>query len=198
MVPIQKNIRINSKIRSNEVRVIGPNAEQLGVVLLRRALELAAEHNLDLVEVAPTAKPPVCRIMDFSKYKYDQEKKERRVKRNQKISHLKQIRVKPHIDNHDYQVKLRQAIAFLAKKDKVKINLFFRGREMAFKDLSRQVIERFIADMAPHAMVEKPPIMEGRVMSVVFAPKTDKTQVSNSTERKEKDNAEIENEQVGG
>ena len=187
MVDIQKNIRINTRIKAPEVRVIGPNAEQLGVVLLRRALELAAEHNLDLVEVAPTGKPPVCRIMDFSKYKYDQEKKERRVKKSQKISHLKQIRIKPHIDEHDYQVKLRQAVSFLDKKDKVKVNLFFRGREFAFKDLSRQVLERFIKDIAEYGQVEKSPLMEGRVMSVVIAPKSDKTNLG--MERKEKENA---------
>jgi len=173
--------------------VIGPNAEQLGVVLLRRALELAAEHNLDLVEVAPTGKPPVCRIMDFSKYKYDQEKKERRVKKSQKISHLKQIRIKPHIDENDYQVKLKQAIAFLARKDKVKVNLFFRGREMAFKEKSRRLLERFIADISFYGQIEKSPMMEGRVMSVVIAPKTDKI-AAPVLERKEKDNAEIENE----
>ena len=194
MVNIQKNIRINQRIRATEVRVIGPNAEQLGVVLLRRALELAAENNLDLVEVAPLAKPPVCRIMDFSKYKYDQEKKERRVKKNQKISHLKQIRIKPHIDEHDYQVKLRQAIAFLDKRDKVKINLFFRGREMSFKELSRQVLERFIRDISDYGQVEKSPMMEGRVMSVVIAPKIEK--VSVPSERKENENAEIKNEPV--
>ena len=192
MVHIQKNIRINTRIRAPEVRVVGPNAEQLGVVILRRALELAAENNLDLVEVAPTAKPPVCRIMDFSKYKYDQEKKERRVKKSQKISHLKQIRIKPHIDENDYQVKLRQAIAFLNRKDKVKVNLFFRGREMAFKEKSRLLLERFIADIGLHGQIEKSPMMEGRVMFVVIAPKLAVT----GLERKEKDNAETEDESL--
>ena len=195
MVPIQKNIRINTRIRASEVRVIGPNAEQLGVVILRRALELAAEHNLDLVEVAPMGKPPVCRIMDFSKYKYDQEKKERRVKKSQKISHLKQIGIKPHIDENDCQVKLRQAITFLNRKDKVKVNLLFRGREMAFKEKSRRLLERFIADIGFHGQIEKSPMMEGRVMSVVIAPRTDKI-VPAVLERKEKDNAEIEDESL--
>ena len=174
MVAIQKNIRVNARIRATEVRVIGPNAEQIGVVVIKRALELALEQGLDLVEVAPTSKPPVCRIMDFSKYKYDQEKKERRVKKGQRIVHLKQIRVKPHIDENDYQVKLRQSIAFLKKKDKVKINLFFRGREMSFKDLGKQVLERFMADIAPHGQIESSPMLEGRVMSVVIAPRSDR------------------------
>ena len=156
------------------MRVIGPNSEQLGVMVVRRALDLARESNLDLVEVAPTAKPPVCRIMDFSKYKYDQEKKERRVKKSQKISHLKQLRIKPHIDKHDYEVKLKQARHFVEKKDKVKLNLFFRGREMAFKEQGRQVLEHFIADMAEIGQVEKNPSMEGRIMSVIIAPKSSK------------------------
>jgi translation initiation factor IF-3 len=178
VVAILKNIRINQRIRSPEVRVIGPNAEQLGVVMLRRALELADEVGLDLVEVSPTSKPPVCRIMDFSKYKYDQEKKERRVKRNQHVTHLKQIRFKPHIDEHDYQVKVRQAAAFLDKKDKVKINMFFRGREMSFKDHGRQVLERIVADLNPHGAAEGNLIMEGRVMSVVIGPRSDKKVVT--------------------
>jgi len=153
------------------VRVIGPESEQLGVVLIKRALELAQENDLDLVEIAPTAKPPVCRIMDFSKYKYDQEKKERLEKKKQKVTHLKQIRIKPHIDQHDYQVKLKQAISFLEKKDKVKVNLFFRGREMAFRDQGREVLKKFIQDISEHGQIEKDLNMMGRVMSVVVAPK---------------------------
>lgn len=174
MVDIQKYIRVNERIASPEVRVIGPNAEQIGVLVISRALEMARGHGLDLVEVAPTAKPPVCRIIDFSKYKYEQQKKERRVKKSQKIVHLKQIRVKPHIEEHDYQNKLKQAITFLERKDKVKINLFYRGREMAFQDLGRRIIDKFISDMAAHGIIEKNPMMEGRVLSVVFSPKADK------------------------
>ncbi|MFH1360732.1 MAG: translation initiation factor IF-3 [Candidatus Omnitrophota bacterium] len=171
---MQKFVRVNDRIRSPEVRVIGPNSEQLGVVPIRRALELAAESTLDLVEVAPMAKPPVCRIIDYSKYKYDQEKKEKRVKKTQKQTHLKQIRVKPHIEDHDYQIKLKQAIAFLEKKDKVKVNLFFRGREMAFKDQGQRIINRFVEDMKDHGNIESSPSMMGRVMSVVIAPKAAK------------------------
>ncbi len=174
VVRIQKNIRVNYRIRSPEVRVIGPDSEQLGIVVIKRAQEMARERNLDLVEVAPTAKPPVCRIMDYSKYKYDQEKKERRVKKSQKMTHLKQLRVKPRIDKHDYEVKLKKAIDFLEKRDKVKLNLFFRGREMAFKDQGRAVLEKFVADISEHGQVEKPPSMEGRIMSVIVAPKSDK------------------------
>jgi translation initiation factor IF-3 len=174
VVHILKNIRVNQRIRAKELRVIGPEAEQLGVVTLQRALEVAEEYGLDLVEVAPTANPPVCRIMDFSKYKYDQEKKERRVKKSQKISILKQIRVKPHIDEHDYQTKLKQTISFLNKKDKVKVNLFFQGREMSFRDKGKAVLDRFVVDTTEVATVEKDVFMEGRVMSIVLSPKVEK------------------------
>jgi translation initiation factor IF-3 len=174
VVAIQKRIRINEQIRSAELRVIGPNSEQLGVVTAIRAMELAKEQELDLVEVAPTAKPPVCRIMDFSKYKYEQEKKERRAKKHAHISQLKQIRVKPHIEEHDYQTKLKQTIAFLENRDRVRVNLFFQGREMAFKEQAKGLLDKFVADTAQIAQVEKGVIMEGRVMSIVIAPKADK------------------------
>lgn len=128
------------------------------------------QYELDLVEIAPEAKPPVCRIMDYSKYKYDQAKKERRIRKNQRVTHLKQIRLKPHIDDHDYEIKLRQVIGFLEKKDKVKVNMFYRGREMMHKELGLQILERMITDTAGYAQPEKSPSMEGRVMSVVLAP----------------------------
>ncbi len=141
---------------------------------MKRALDLANEHGLDLVEIAPTAKPPVCRIMDYSKFKYDQEKKERRVKKSQHVTHLKQIRLKPNIGSGDYQVKLRQIVGFLEKKDKVKINMFFRGREMAHKELGRQILERIIVDVAKHGTPESPPSMEGRVMYILINPEASK------------------------
>ncbi len=176
--------------------MIGPNSEQLGIVVIRRALELASEHNLDLVEVSPMSNPPVCRIMDFSKYKYDQEKKERRVKRSQRIAHLKQIRIKPHISEHDYQVKLRQAKTFLARKDKVKFNLFFRGREVSFKEQGDRILERIMGDLSGLGQVEKSPMMEGRIITVVIAPKSDKSG-SKQTEKGSQD-AQTKNESLGG
>ncbi len=129
---------------------------------------------MDLVEVAPMAKPPVCRIMDYSKFKYDQEKKERRVKKAQHKTHLKQIRIKPHIEDHDLQIKVKQAIAFLDKKDKVKVNLFFRGREMAFKDQGRDILNKFVEKIGEHGSVEISPSMTGRIMSLVLTPKSQK------------------------
>ncbi|MFH1441876.1 MAG: translation initiation factor IF-3 [Candidatus Omnitrophota bacterium] len=171
MVEIKTYIRINEKIRAPEVRVIGPDGSQLGVVTIQRALEMADQYELDLIEVASNANPPVCRIIDFSKFKYDQEKKEREAKKHQKQSRLKEIRLKPNIDDHDYQVKLRHAVIFLQKNDKVKVNLFFRGRQMEHMDLGRRILDRFIADTKNDAQVEKEPALEGRVMSLVLSPK---------------------------
>ena len=151
--------------------MIGPDGGQLGVMTVQKALDTANQNELDLVEVAPGASPPVCRIIDFSKFKYDQEKKEREAKKHQKQSHLKEIRLKPNIDPHDYQTKLKQAVAFLSKKDKVKINLFFRGRQMEHMDLGRKILDRFIIDTQNSGQVEKDPVLEGRVISLVIAPK---------------------------
>lgn len=156
--------------------MIGPDSEQLGVVVIKRALELAKEHELDLVEIAPTAKPPVCRIMDYSKYKYDQAKKERRIRRNQHVTHLKQIRLKPNIGDGDYKVKLKQIATFLDKKDKVKVNMFFRGREMTHKELGLRVLVRLISDIAQHGQPESEPAMEGRVMIILLNPNPGKSQ----------------------
>jgi translation initiation factor IF-3 len=171
VVHIKKFIRINERIRVPEVRLVGPEGNQLGVVSIQKALELAEQHGLDLVEVAPQAAPPVCRIIDFSKFKYDQEKKEREAKKHQHQSQLKEIRLKPNIDDHDYQVKVRQALNFLNKKDRVKVELFFKGRQMEHLDLGRKVLDRFISDTQQEAQLEKEPLLEGRIMSFVIAPK---------------------------
>lgn len=126
---------------------------------------------MDLVEVAANAVPPVCRIIDFSKFKYDQEKKEREAKKHQKQTRLKEIRLKPNIDDHDYETKVRQATTFLKKQDKVKINMFFRGRQMEHLDLGKKVLDRFITDTQTAGQVEKPPMLEGKIMSFVIGPK---------------------------
>lgn len=171
MVEIKKFIRINEKIRVPQVRLVGPEGDQLGVVAIEKAQEIANQNDLDLVEVAPQANPPVCRVIDFSKFKYDQEKKEREAKKHQKQGRLKEIRLKPNITDHDYQVKLRQAIGFLNKKDKVKVSLFFRGRQMEHMDLGRKILDRFIVDTQNDGQVEKQPILENRVMFLMIAPK---------------------------
>ncbi|MCU0666290.1 MAG: translation initiation factor IF-3 [Candidatus Omnitrophica bacterium] len=168
---MKKFIRVNEKIRVSQVRVIGSEGNQLGIMATNRALEIANQSDLDLVEVAPASVPPVCRVMDFSKFKYDQEKKEREAKKHQKLTHLKEIRVKPNINEHDYQTKLRQVIAFLQKKDKVKVNLFFRGRQMEHMDLGRKILDKFVVDTKNDAVMEKEPSLEGRIISLVLAPK---------------------------
>jgi translation initiation factor IF-3 len=153
------------------VRLIGPEGNQLGVVPIQKAQEIANQYELDLVEVAASATPPVCRIIDFSKFKYDQEKKEREAKKHQRHSRLKEIRLKPNIDEHDCQVKVKQVVAFLEKGDKVKVNLFFKGRQMEHLDLGRKVLDKFIIDTQNHGQVEKEPSLEGRIMSFVIGPK---------------------------
>lgn len=168
---IKKFIRINERIRAPQVRLIGPDGGQLGVMSIQNALEVAGQYELDLVEVAPQASPPVCRVIDFSKFKYDQEKKEREAKKHQKQGRLKEIRLKPNIDDHDYAVKLRQVVGFLEKKDKVKVNLFFRGRQMEHLELGRKVLDRLIIDAQEKGQVEREPNLEGRVISLVLAPK---------------------------
>lgn len=151
--------------------MIGPNGEQLGVVSIKAGLELADKYELDIVEVAAQVKPPVCRIMDFSKYKYEQEKREREAKKHQKHFQIKEIRVKPNIEEHDYGIKLKHLLEFLKKGDKVKVTLMFRGREMAHREIGRRVIDRFAKDSVSTGVVEHGPVLEGRLITMVVAPK---------------------------
>ena len=169
--PDSNDPRINERIRIPQIRVIGSEGEQLGVMAPDEALRLAREAALDLVEVAPAARPPVCRIMDFSKYKYEQAKKSKEARKHQRSTHLKEIRVRPRIEAHDYQTKLRLLEKFLKRGDKVKVTLVFRGREMAHQEFGKRVLDRFITDLAPMALVERAPIQEGRMIFLTFAPK---------------------------
>ncbi len=138
---------------------------------MQRALEIANQHDLDLVEVAPAATPPVCRVIEYSKFRYDLEKKERESKKHQKQGRLKEIRLKPNIDEHDFETKVKQVVSFLKKKDKVKVNLFFRGRQMEHLDLGRKVLDKFILVTQEAGQLEKEPALEGKIMSLVIAPK---------------------------
>lgn len=171
MIDIQRNVRTNERIRVQQVRLIGPEGEQLGIVSIQKALSMASQYELDLVEVAPNIVPPVCKILDFTKFKYDEEKKERQNKKRHHQTHLKEIRVKPNIEEHDYQVKLKQLIAFLREKDKVKVGLFFRGREMAHQELGRRIMDRLVTETSQYGIVEKPPILEGRSITMIIGPK---------------------------
>jgi len=169
---ISRPLRVNQRIRIKEVRLIGPEGEQMGVVPTQDALQRAQEAGLDLVEVAASAKPPVCRIMDYSKFKYDQDKKEKEARKHQKIVHLKEIKIKPHIEEHDYQVKLHHLKKFLERGDKTKITMVFRGREMAHMDIGRKVLDRVVSDLADVGEVEKGPAREGRSIQVYFIPRS--------------------------
>lgn len=171
MVAISQELRINQRIRIKEVRLIGPEGEQIGVVQTSDALQKAQEASLDLVEVAPSAKPPVCRIMDYSRYKYEQEKKAKEARKNQKIIHLKEIKIKPRIEEHDYQVKLYHLKRFLERGDRAKLTMVFRGREMSHVEIGRKVIERAISDLVDIGEVEKGPTRDGRNIMVFFVPR---------------------------
>ena len=151
--------------------MVGENGEQFGVLQTQEALKRAEEAGLDLVEVAPTATPPVCRIMDYSKYKYEQEKKEKEAHKKQKVVHLKEIRFGPKIGEHDYQFKLGHAKRFLADGDKVKVAVFFRGREITHTELGLRLLKRFEEDLAEHGLLEQEARQEGRNLHVIFAPK---------------------------
>ena len=164
-------MRINNRIRSKEVRAVGEAGEQLGVLATLDALKMAEEAGLDLVEVAPTAAPPVCRIMDYSKYKYEQEKREKEARKKQKIVHLKEIRLSPKIGEHDYQFKVRNLEDFLKRGDKVKITMMFKGREMAHVDLGRKILERLSSDISQVGEIEEPPRQEGRFINMVIRAK---------------------------
>ncbi len=151
--------------------MIGEDGEQLGLVSIEEGLRQAGEKNLDLVEVAPEASPPVCRIMDYGKYRYEQEKREREARRKTHIYHIKEIRLKPNIEEHDYQVKLRHLQRFLQHGDKVKITLLYRRRELAHPEFGRKVIERFLQDASQWGDIEKPPVSEGRSIVAVVSPR---------------------------
>lgn len=162
---------INEQIRDKEVRVIGVDGEQLGIMSSKDALKLAQEAELDLVKIAPTAKPPVCKIIDYGKYKYEQIRKEKEAKKKQKIVELKEIRLSPNIDTNDLNTKMNAARKFIAKGNKVKITLRFRGREMAHMQSTRHILDDFADQLADVAIVEKAPKLEGRSISLVLTEK---------------------------
>ena len=164
-------LMINEQIRDREVRVIGENGDQLGVMPVKEAQKLADEAGLDLVKIAPTAKPPVCKIVDYGKYRYEQARKEKDAKKKQKTVELKEIRLSPNIDTNDLNTKMNAAKKFLAKGNKVKITLRFRGREMAHMNSSKHILDDFAESLSDVAVVEKAPKVEGRSIGMVLAEK---------------------------
>ena len=158
-------------IRAREVRAIDDEGNQLGIIPLHKALAEAKERGLDLVEIAPGAEPPVCKIMDYGKYKYEMSKKAQEAKKKQSVVVLKEIKIRPKIDEHDYQFKLKHSKEFIEEGNKVKISVVFRGREMAYMDRGRKILERVAEEMKEEAVVEFLPKVEGRNMFMILAPK---------------------------
>lgn len=167
---ISKEMNVNEGIRAREIRLIDSNGDQLGVKSRQEALDIAANRNLDLVLVAPNAKPPVCRIMDYGKYRFEQQKKEREARKKQKVINLKEVRLSPGIEEHDFNTKLRNARKFLEKGDKVKVSIRFRGRAITHKELGREVLERMADACKDLSTVEQKAKMEGRSMFLMLAP----------------------------
>lgn len=182
------NLRINRQIRAPKVRVIGPDGSQIGVLPTRDALVKAEEANLDLVEIAPNAQPPVCKIIDYGKFRYDQTKREKESKKSQVQVKVKEIKLKPNIDEHDFLTKLKQARQFIEKGNKVKVTCMFRGREMAHPERGRKVVERMCEGLEEIAQLEAPLKMFGRNLICVLAPGATKGK------KKEKKDAKNENQ----
>ena len=168
---IISELMINEQIRDREIRLIGEDGEQLGIMSARDAMKLAREANLDLVKIAPTAKPPVCKIIDYGKYRYELARKEKEAKKKQKTVEVKEVRISPNIDTNDLNTKVNNAKKFIAKGNKVKVTLRFRGREMAHMQQSKHILDDFAEMLAEVAVVEKPAKLEGRSMSMVLTEK---------------------------
>ena len=170
-VSIISDLMINEQIRDREVRVIGADGTQLGIMSAREAFKLAQEAELDLVKIAPTAKPPVCKIIDYGKYRYEMARKEKEARKKQKTVEIKEVRLSPNIESNDLNTKINAARKFITKGDKVKVSLRFRGREMAHVQNSKHILDDFAEALSEIATVEKAPKMEGRSMTMVLAEK---------------------------
>lgn len=165
---------INEEIRDKEIRLIGQDGEQLGVMPTRQALEMAEEKELDLVKIAPTAKPPVCKIMDYGKYRFEQSKREKEARKNQKVISVKEVRLSPTIEEHDMQVRVRDCIRFLQNGDKIKASIRFRGRMITHSEVGLDVMNEFYDRVKDYAVQDRRPSTEGRTMTMMLSPKQDK------------------------
>ena len=171
---MEKKYRVNRQIRAREVRVIDENGQNLGIMPIKEALALAEEKGLDLIEIAPTAKPPVCKLGDFGKFKYEMKKKAKEAKKKQKTIEVKELKMRVGIEEHDYRVKLKQLKEFLEEGNKVKLRIIFRGRENLRPELGEKLVQKFLDDVGDLGELEKKPSKEGRFMIAVFAPKKKK------------------------
>jgi translation initiation factor IF-3 len=168
--PERDTTRINERIRVPEVRLIDENGEQVGIVPTNEALERARNSDLDLVEVAPNSKPPVCRILDYSKYKYEQEQKAKQARKHQQQTNVREIKLRPKIAQHDYETKRGHVERFLKQQDKVKVTIMFRGREQSHPERGRMLLDRLLEDVSEIGVVESPPLQEGRNMTMLLGP----------------------------
>lgn len=172
VLPISKQeLQINEQIRDKELRVIDADGTQLGIMSLRQALEIAEQKNLDLVKIAPQANPPVCKIIDYGKYRFEQAKWEKEARKNQRVVEIKEVRLSLNIDTHDFETKRNHALRFISEGNKVKVSIRFRGREMGHPELGQEIMQRFAGAMSEVANVEKPAKLEGRTMLMFLAPK---------------------------
>lgn len=169
--PDRKGPRVNEEIKVPSIRLVDADGEMVGVVSVQEGLEMAQEVGLDLVEVSPAADPPVCKILDYGKFKYAEQKKRNEARKKQKVIEIKELKMRPGIEEHDYQTKMRSMFRFLDEGDKVKITIRFRGREMAHQDLGVRVLDRIQQDVGDIAKIEQTPRTEGRMMTMVIAPK---------------------------
>lgn len=169
--PVRKGPRVNDMIDAESVRVVGADGEMVGVISVAEGIELAFEAGLDLVEVSPNADPPVCKVLDYGKYKYEEQKKRNEARKKQKVVEVKEIKMRPSIDIHDYEVKMRNARRFLGNEDKVKFTIRFRGREMAHQELGMDVLNRIRTELDEDVKIEQFPRIEGRLMIMIVAPK---------------------------
>ena len=167
----ERKHRLNREITAPEVRLSGPENEPLGIVPLQEALRMAGDLDVDLVEIAATANPPVCRLMDYGKFKYEQQKKKQEAKKRQSVVQIKEIKVRPKTDDHDYETKIRHIRRFLEDGDRCKITVFFRGREIVHKDRGMTILERVVQDLADVAKVDQEPRAEGRTLQMLLVPK---------------------------
>jgi translation initiation factor IF-3 len=170
IVPINEKLRVNRQIRISPVRVINPDGEQAGIIPIEQAMAMAEEQGLDLVEVAPMARPPVCRIMDYGKFKYEEQRQAREARKRQHHVQIKEVKMRPGIEDHDFEFKTRHARRFLEEGNKVKLTMMFRGRQMAHPEFGRQVLDRVSTLLQDVSKVEQHPQLEGRSMVMVLAP----------------------------
>ena len=175
VLPISKQeLQINEQLRDKELRVIDSDGNQLGIMSLRQALEIAGQKNLDLVKIAPQANPPVCKIIDYGKFRFEQAKREKEARRNQRVVEIKEVRLSLNIDTHDFETKKNHALRFISDGNKVKASIRFRGREMGHPELGLEIMRKFSDAMSEVAVVEKPAKLEGRNMLMFLAPKPTK------------------------